>query len=112
MNKTDKQIELTNIRSELSELVRKASAMPAIIRNQGIQLKIDLLKNKEKELLATMSYLEIHGAEEGAKEDAARQEEANKIKSKKTLVIASSIGGVLLLSLIGGAIIYKKTRNK
>jgi len=107
----NKQTELLNLRAELSKLVNAASAMPAIIRNQGIQLKIDALKVKEKALLATMSYLEINGAEEEAKEEAARQEEVNKMKSKNTLVIAGSIGGILLLSLIGGAIIYKRNRK-
>ena len=107
----DKKTQLYNLRNEIKKLTRQANTQPAAIREQGIDIKIQRLKDQERELLKLMSYEEIHGAEIMAQEVAQRSAEENSLRNKRTLVIGGSIAGLLLVGTIVGAIIYKKSRK-
>jgi len=104
----DKTAELISVRKELSELVIKANSMPLVIRQQGIDMKIDLLKEKEKELVDYMTIYELKGQEMDANKRAGESFLENMMKSKKTLAIAGGVSLLLLSSIVVGAVIYKK----
>jgi hypothetical protein len=107
----DKKDELYQIRNEIKNLTRQANTQPAAIRVQGIDMEIQKLKDRERELLKIMSFEEIHGAEIMAQQAAERSAMENMLKSKKTLVIAGSVAGFILVASIIGAVIYKKSKK-
>lgn len=107
----DKKTELYTIRNEIKKLTRKANTLPAILREEGIDIEIQKLKDKERQLMQLMSYEEIHQAEIMAQQVAERSSQENTLKNKRTLVIGGSIAGVILIGTIIGAIIYKKSRK-
>jgi len=108
----DRKDELYHLRNEIKKLTRQANTQPAAIREQGIDVQIQKLKDRERELLKIMSYEEIHAAELMAQDVAMRSQQENMLKSRKTLVVAGAVGGFLLIATIIGAVIYKKSKAK
>jgi len=108
MNKRDQLIKL---RHEIAKLVKQANTLPAAIREQGIDVKIEQLKEQERQLIKTMTFEEIHAAEIMATSEAQRQQEMDAMKNRKTLVIAGSVAGLLIVSAVIVAVIYKKRKK-
>jgi hypothetical protein len=103
--------ELIQLREQIKVLEYKAANEPAIIRQKGTDVQIQLLKKQERALLETMSYEEIHAAEIGATEQLRQVEEENTLKNKKTLVVAGSIAGFILVASIITVIIIKRRKK-
>ena len=107
----DKKEQLIRLREQIKSLTYKLSNLPAVLRNQGMQTQVELLKQQEKELVKTMSDEELYGAEMAAQEYAQQSDALNRMKSKKTLVVAGGVAGFLLVSMLVGVIIYKKRKK-
>jgi hypothetical protein len=103
--------ELIRLREQIKVLEYKAANEPAIIRQKGTDVQIQLLRQQERALLQTMSYEEIHAAEIGATAQLKMIEDENAVKNKKTLVIAGSIAGFIIIASIITAIILKKRKK-
>jgi len=103
--------ELIKLREQIKVLEYKAANEPAIIRQKGTDVQIQLLRKQERALLETMSYEEIHAAEIGATEQLRQIEEENTLKNKKTLIVAGSIAGFILVASIIAVIIIKRRKK-
>jgi len=105
------QEELIKIREEIRQLEYKAENLPRAIYDKEIGAKINILKQKERELKGQMTQLELYGVEMSEQQRMIQSELEQKNKTKKTLLLAGSISGLLLLTLTA-ILIIKKRRNK
>lgn len=103
--------QLIRLRTEIKRLTYKLNTLPAILRSEGMDNEVNILKEKERELIKKMSDEELYGAEMAANQMAQQSGLANRLKSQKTLVIAGGVSAFLIVAIIIGGIIYKKSKK-
>lgn len=104
--------DLAQVRNDLKLLVDQASNLPAVlIKGKGLDAKIAALKQQEAALVKQLKQYELTGSQTDAENEYALTTEAEAAKTKKTLIIAGSIFGFLVVTTLA-IIIIKKVRNK
>ena len=103
-------LEISNIRNEIKQIEKDLITLPAvIIEKRGLNNKIKELKLKE-EVLVEQWRAKQSGGGTGGQSLTQNERNTDAFSTKKILIIAGSITGVILLSL--GVIIMIKKRNK
>jgi len=103
-------VELTSIRNEIKQIEKDLASLPAvIIEKRGLRNRLKDLKIKEEVLVEQWRAEQFRGGS-GGQSLTQNERNTDAFSTKKILIIAGSITGVILLSL--GVVIMIKKRNK